>query len=208
MVYLALNVPLWENFPLVDLNEPEYQALISHGDKNAYELMFRTYYEPLCIYACSFVKNIDDAEEVVQNVFFNIWNKRNALQIDSSVKSYLYRSVRNDCLNKIKHDKVRTVYASDYKKTTQHSYDDSSKLLEAKELNSQINLAIESLPKQCGEVFRMSRFGHLKYSEIAQELQISVKTVEAHMGKAMRILREKLKDYLPLLIWLLSIYRF
>ena len=187
------------------LNEQQYWQQISHGDKKAFEQMFNTYYQSLCNYACSMLKDIDEAEEVVQNTFFNIWNKREALQISSSFKSYVYRAVHNDCLNKIKHGKVKAVYAADYKSSMGGGFDDSAKVLESKELNRQINDAISSLPEQCGIVFKLSRFENLKYSEIAEHLDISVKTVENHMGKALKILRGHLKDYLPLVTWLFFI---
>lgn len=164
--------------------------------------MFNTYYQPLCNYACSMLKDIDEAEEVVQNAFFNIWQKREALQVTSSLKSYLYRAIHNDCLNKIKHSKVRTVYAADYKSSMGGSPSNNTEALDAKELGKRIHAAIETLPEQCGNVFRLSRFEELKYSEIARQLNISVKTVENHMGKALKMLRAQLKDYLPLLAWL------
>jgi RNA polymerase sigma-70 factor (family 1) len=181
----------------VQLTEQEYWQLISEGDKSAFEHVFKAWYQPLCNYGCSLMKDMDEAEEVVQNVFFNIWNKRESLAINMSIKSYLYRAVHNDCLNKIKHSKVRTLYAEDYKSRNSGGFEDSASLIDAKELNKRINEAIEGLPEQCGIVFRLSRFEHLKYSEIAEQLDISVKTVENHMGKALRILRESLKEYLP-----------
>jgi RNA polymerase sigma-70 factor (family 1) len=186
----------------VQLTEQQYWQLISEGDKKAYERVFKTYYQSLCNYACSLLKDIDEAEEVVQNVFFNIWNKREELQISTSIKSYVYRAVHNDCLNKIKHGKVRRMYAEDYKSSMGGGFQDSAKVLEAKELGKQINEAIATLPEQCGLVFKLSRFENLKYSEIAEHLDISVKTVENHMGKALKILRVQLKDYLPLVAWI------
>lgn len=193
------------NYPKVQPNEQQNWQLISAGDKKAYEELFRAWYQPLCNYACSLLKDMDEAEEVVQNVFFNIWNKRESLQVTTSIKAYLYRAVHNDCLNKIKHGKVRTMYAQDYKSSQGDSVVDSGKALEGKELNALIHKAIDSLPEQCGTVFKLSRFENLKYSEIAEQLEISVKTVENHMGKALKLMREKLKDYLPLVMWLFFI---
>jgi len=186
-------------------NDQEYWQLISKGDKIAFEKAFRAFYAALCNYALSLVKDKDEAEEVVQNVFFNIWNKRTALQVSGSLKSYLYRSVHNECLNKIKHVKMKTTYAEDYRKNASCSFDNAADHLHAKELGQKINTAIDSLPEQCGNVFKLSRFENLKYNEIAQHLNISIKTVENHMGKALKILREQLKDYLPLIFWIWSI---
>ncbi|MDZ4665986.1 MAG: RNA polymerase sigma-70 factor [Bacteroidota bacterium] len=188
----------------VEFNGPEYWHKIQSGDKDVFENVFKTYYQVLCNYACSTVKDMDEAEEVVQNTFFNIWNKRDVLEV-KNLKAYLYRAVHNDCLNKIKHAKVRQVYAADYKATANVGYDDASQKLQGKELSSQINKAIDSLPEQCCNVFKLSRFEHMKYAEIAEYLGISVKTVENHMGKALKLLRVQLKDYLPLLIFLLNL---
>lgn len=180
----------------------EYWSLIQQGDKKAFEQVFRLYYRPICGYVYSVIKDSVEAEEVVQNLFFNVWNKRQSLDISSSLKAYLYRAAHNDCLNRIKHAKVRTMYADDYKHTVSGAHEDGFKTLNAKELNNKINQAIDELPEQCGIVFRLSRFDNLKYNEIAAQLDISVKTVENHMGKALKLLREKLKDYLPIVIWL------
>ncbi len=185
----------------MQLDDQQYWHLINKGDKSAFEQAFRTYYQPLCSYAVPLIKDKDEAEEVVQNVFYNIWSKREALQINTSFKSYLYRSVHNDCLNRLKHVKVKAGYAEDYKATARHS-DGAADTLVAKELGLKIESAINALPEQCGHVFRLSRFGNLKYQEIAAQLDISVKTVENHMGKALKLLREQLKDYLPLVCWL------
>jgi RNA polymerase sigma-70 factor (family 1) len=190
----------------LQLDDQQYWPLISKGDKAAFEQAFRVYYQSLCNYAVPLIKDKDEAEEVVQNVFFNIWRKRGALQINSSLKSYLYRSVHNDCLNKLKHVKVKTLYAEDYRKTAGGGFNSAADTLEAKELGLKINSAIDALPEQCGNVFRLSRFENLRYAEIAAQLEISVKTVENHMGKALKILREQLKDYLPALCWLIFNY--
>jgi RNA polymerase sigma-70 factor (family 1) len=197
---------LCSKFGKVQLNGEQYWQLISKGDKAAFEQVFRLHYQALCRYALPLIKDLDEAEEVVQHVFFNIWNKRAELQVSSSLKSYLYRAVHNDCLNKLKHGRIRTMYAEDYKKTHDGSFADASATLQAKELGRHIHEALDALPEQCGQVFRLSRFEQLKYSEIAERLGISVKTVENHMGKALKLMRERLKDYLPALLWLLGIY--
>lgn len=197
---------LCEEYPIcVQLNQEEYWPLISRGDKKAFEEVFNTYYQLLCNYACSMLNDIDEAEEVVQNMFFNIWAKRESLQVNTSIKSYIYRATHNDCLNKIKHGKVRTVYAQDYKSTMNHHQHDSAEVLQAKELGLTINRAIDTLPEQCRQVFQLSRFENLKYQEIADRMRISVKTVENHMGKALKILRHELKDYLHLVLYLFLI---
>lgn len=178
--------------------------LIREGDKVEFEKVFKLYYNPLCDYACTIIKDSDESEEIVQNIFFVIWSKKETLEISISLKSYLYRAVHNECLNKLKHSKVKLIYATDFKNNiTTSGFDNVSENIDAKELNKKIQSALDSLPEQCGKVFRLSRFENLKYSEIATKLDISVKTVENHMGKALKIMRDNLKDYLMLLIWLL-----
>lgn len=176
---------------------------ISRGDKRAFELVFKSQYALLCRYAKSLINDLDEAEEVVQNMFYIIWSKRETLEITGSLKAYLYRAVHNDCLNKLKHQAVRKVHAEDYKHSNSQAHEDSVKQLQAKELRQKIEQAIDTLPEQCGKVFRLSRYEELKYQEIAEQLSISVKTVENHMSKALKHLREQLKDYLPTLLWVI-----
>ena len=146
---------------------------------------------------------MDEAEEIVQQVFYSLWAKRGSLDINTTLKAYLFKAVHNSSLNKIKQGKVRQLYANNYKATANVETHTSGQLLQGKELEALINEAIAELPEQCGVVFKMSRFGNLKYAEIADELNISVKTVENHMGKALKLMRDKLKDYLHILIWVL-----
>jgi RNA polymerase sigma-70 factor (family 1) len=185
--------------------EPDTWPSIQKSDKKAYEAAFRQWYRPLCVHALQLLRDKDESEEAVQQVFYNMWVKRENIQITGQLKSYLFRAVHNECLNRLKHHKVRSVYAEDYK-ALHSSPATGHDSLENKELGRRISEALETLPEQCGVVFRMNRFEQLKYSEIAGKLGISVKTVETHMGKALRLLREELKDYLPALLWLLLIY--
>jgi len=173
---------------------------IQSGNESAYEMIFRSFYQPLCRYAYSFLEDKEEAEEVVQSAFITIWEKRKSIDIQTSLKSYLYRMVRNGCLNVIKHEKVKQQHVAHEMAVTEASYESVSQKVYATELESKITEAIKVLPEQCRLVFQLSRFEELKYQEIADQLQISVKTVENHMGKALRIMREQLKEYLPLFL--------
>lgn len=161
-------------------------------------MVFRDYYTPLVRYGNTFLKDSDETEDVVQQVFVSLWEKRTQLDIHTSVRAVLYRAVHNACLNRLKHQKVRGDYASDWKSTQSDS--EQTDALEAAELQERINRAIEGMPEQCARIFKMSRFEQLKYQEIADQLGLSIKTVENQMGKALKIIREALKDYLPLFI--------
>lgn len=174
------------------------------GDVTAFEMLFRTYYQPLCHYAYSFLQDKEDAEEIVQSTFLMVWEKRDTLAIRTSVRPYLYAMVRNACLNVLKHQKIKQKHAGEAQAMADRSHDPVTQTVASNELEYKIKVALEELPEQCRIVFKLSRFEELKYAEIADQLNISVKTVENHMGKALKIMREQLKDYLPLIMVFLN----
>jgi RNA polymerase sigma-70 factor, ECF subfamily len=167
-------------------------------------MLFRTYYQPLCNYAYTFLQDKEDAEEIVQSTFLLVWEKRDTLAIRTSVKPYLYAMVRNACLNVIKHEQIKQKFAGEEMALADRGHDSVNHVIATNELENRIKAALEELPEQCRLVFKLSRFEELKYAEIAQQLNISIKTVENHMGKALKIMREQLKDYLPLILVFLN----
>jgi RNA polymerase sigma-70 factor, ECF subfamily len=167
-------------------------------------MIFRTYYQPLCTYAYTFLQDKEEAEEIVQGTFLSVWEKRQTIAIHTAVKPYLYAMVRNACLNVIKHEKIKQKHAAEEIALSPISHDSVAHAVATSELELKIHQAMEKLPEQCRLVFKLSRFEELKYAEIAEQLSISIKTVENHMGKALKIMREQLKDYLPLLIVLMN----
>jgi RNA polymerase sigma-70 factor (ECF subfamily) len=176
---------------------------LQEGRQDAFEMIFKEWYTPLCRFACSLLDDPDESEEVVQNVFVLLWEKRAEVSIEISVKAYIYRAVRNGCLNVLKHRKVRMNHVREVKHYTPGQSLPASAGVLTSELELAIERALDSLPTQCRQVFELSRKEGLKYAEIARDLGISVKTVENHMGKALKILREELKPYLPLvLLWI------
>ncbi len=188
------------NFQSVQLSEQEIVGAIRVGDERIFEEIFRKYYQSLSNYANSILKEMDESEEIVQNLFLGIWEKRADLEITVSLKSYLYRAVHNHCLNRIKHLKVREEYQQYATNFYDVSHESVSNTVMKNELEQKIESAIEKLPEQCRIVFSMSRFEELKYHEIAEKLAISPKTVENHIGKALKLLRIELSEYLPLMI--------
>ncbi len=184
----------------MQLSEQEIVGAIRQGNERIFEETFRKYYQSLCNYANSILKEMDEAEEVVQNLFLSIWEKRNDLEINISLKSYLYRAVHNHCLNRIKHLKIREEYQQYATNFYDASYESVSQTVMKNELEQKIEEAIRKLPEQCRLIFRMSRFEELKYHEIAEQLELSPKTVENQIGKALKILRVELAEYLPLII--------
>lgn len=188
----------------MDLPDIQHWNELKEGDITAFEMFFKTYYQPLCNYAYTFIQDKDEAEEIVQSAFLSVWEKRHSLDIKTSLKSYLYTMVRNTSLNVIKHEKIKQKYVGEALAVNERSYESVTQSVLSSELEERIHLAMEALPEQCRLVFKLSRFEELKYAEIAAQLEISVKTVENHMGKALKIMREQLKDYLPVLILLMS----
>ena len=184
----------------MDLLEQQVITSLREGQDTAFEMLFKSYYEPLCNYAYSFLNDREEAEEVVQSAFITVWDKRQSLEIQTSVKSYLYRMVRNGCLNVIKHVKVKAAHLRHEMAGGEPSYEGASQGVISSELEQKIYEAMKALPEQCRLVFQLSRFEELKYQEIADQLNISVKTVENQMGKALKIMRTQLKDYLPLFL--------
>lgn len=161
---------------------------------------FQLYFEGLYRYAFSLLKDNDDAKDAVQAVFVKLWEKRKTIDEQQSVQSYLYTSVYHYCLNVKRNEKVRRAHIQN-NHATQPAFND---VLVSRENMKQITDALESLPPQCKLVFFKSRFDKMKYAEIAQEMNLSVKTVEAQMGKALKILRKKLSEVLVLFILFLT----
>ncbi len=169
------------------------------NDIHSIEVAFKTHFESLHRYAYTIIKDDIMAEEMVQNVFYKLWKNREELSVNQSLASYLYRSVYNECLNYLKHLKVRNAYQTHVSRTMENINNAVDKL-RLKELETKLDEALRDLPEQCRTIFQLSRFEELKYAEIAARLGISVKTVENQMGKALKILRSKLVDFLPILI--------
>jgi len=164
---------------------------IKDGNVQAFETLFRSYYEPLCRYALQWVENMETAEEIVQDLFYVLWKERQTLQVFTSVNGYLYRSVKNRSLQYVEKRKVRDAYQKMYAEDVPMETSTPLEELEYKELEQHIEETLCRLPERRQVIFRMSRMEGKKYHEIAQELQISVKTVEAEMTKALQELRDK-----------------
>ncbi len=165
---------------------------LRNKDKEAFGLIFNEQFGVLTSYALRFLDEREDAEEIVQDVFVKFWDKCTELAPDSSIKSYLYRSVHNTCLNHIKHQKVKDAYRSHVIHHMENSFELSWEQKDPEKMRTEILDEIENLPPRCSEIFKLSRLEGLKYQEIADHLGISIKTVEVQMGKALRVLREKL----------------
>lgn len=182
----------------MEVNEKGLIALLGKGDEKAFEDVFKTHYRSLHAYAFTLLKDEAAAEEMVQNVFYKLWERSEGLTISGSVAAYLYRAVHNESLNYLKHLKVRSEHHLYVSHRAGQDRESASKSLHLKELEARLRQAMNDLPEQCRTIFQMSRFEELRYREIADRLDISVKTVENQMGKALKILRSKLVEFLIL----------
>jgi RNA polymerase sigma-70 factor (ECF subfamily) len=163
------------------------------GDKGDFESLFQHQYQPLCRFAYSLVESDVLAEEIVSDVFIKIWKNRDQLIIKSSLQSYLITAVRNQSIDYLRKMVRQRTQPEEHCKSLPSNYSNPEESAISDELESQIERAIDSLPRQGRTIFRMSRDQGLKYHEIAEQMQISVKTVETHMGRSLKYLREVLK---------------
>jgi RNA polymerase sigma-70 factor, ECF subfamily len=177
-----------------NLTEQEIIEAIRQGNAMAFKQVFDACYEDLCGYAFSILRSTHEAEDIVQGIFMKLWEKRTELDVKQTIRSYLFRSVFNQCMNRLEYVGVRTKYAR-YKQTIGSN---DAKLPEVfvDELDERIRQAIEKLPSQCRAVFVMSRYEELRYAEIAERLDISVNTIQNHVCKAIKILKQELKDFI------------
>lgn len=171
---------------------------IQNDNIAAYNELYKQFYAPLCIFAGRYITESKLAEDCVQDVFLKIWKDRKSISVSISVRSYLVTAVKNNCLNILRKKKLELNYEQ-YILNTYDEYN-AGDLYSVEELQNMIDRAIERLPEKFREVFLMSRFEQLTYREIADKKNISVKTVEAHMHKALSLLSIELKDFLSILL--------
>ena len=189
----------------MELSEQHLVGLVTEGSEMAFERFFKTYFKSLHAYAFVMLQDEIMAEEIVQQVFYKIWERKENFKVHTSVKAFLYKSVYNECLNYLKHQKHKVDHQNHVLYANRSGVSDESAAfrVELGELETSLHKAMNELPEQCRTIFYMSRFDELKYREIATQLGLSIKTVEAQMGKALKAMRKKLADFLPILIWLL-----
>ena len=178
------------------VTDRELLERLRQGDSAAFDEIFRTWYGPLVGTAERMLRDRAVAEELVQDVMLELWRRRETLAADGSVQAYLFQATRNRVLNHLRHLKIEQRSEPDVRGESSSTPHADAVLVE-EELDVAVQRAVQSLPDRCREVFELSRVHGLKYAEIARQLGISVKTVEAQMGKALRTLRERLAPWLP-----------
>ncbi len=167
---------------------------IRQGDKQEFEKLFRSSYVSLVRYAKTMLRDHDAAEEIVQELFFRLWQDRQTLTVKSSLNGYLFRSVHNRALHYIEHQKVVSRHVGEMTVRAEPGSEPVTEAIYYSELQTRVARVLERLPERCRLIFRMSRFEGLKYNEIADKLAVSLKTVEADMGKALREFRKALAE--------------
>ena len=176
------------------IRDSEIIRRINEGDIGQFETLFRSSYLSLVKYAGKLVKDTDSAEEIVQDLFFRLWQDRGKLKIKSSLNGYLFRAVHNKCLHHLEHLRVIHRHTNEVASDPENMVEKPDDVLEQKELQAKIVKILEKLPERCSRIFCMNRFEGLKYAEIAERLSVSVKTVEANMGKALKEFRKALTE--------------
>lgn len=171
-------------------------------DEISFELLFRKYYLHLCAYADKYLANHQESEEIVQQLFLYVWENKERFRFDETIRPYLFKSVKNQCLNLIGHRKVTDSYYAVISEVYKNDPEDAGPYdpVVVSELQGRIRHTITQLPDQCRKIFMMSRDDGLKYNQIALALGISVKTVETQMSRALTKLKLELKDYLITII--------
>jgi RNA polymerase sigma-70 factor, ECF subfamily len=187
----------------MEIQETELIAGLQKRDETTFEQVFKTHYKSLHTYSYSILNDEMAAEEMVQNVFFKLWERTETLSINGSVGAYLYRAVYNESLNYLKHLKVRSQHQLFVAQRSGET-DLATKTIHLRELEQKLQQALNDLPEQCRTIFQLSRFEELRYREIAERLDISIKTVENQMGKALKFLRIRLVDFLLLILLFLN----
>ncbi len=177
-----------ENYLLVELK---------NSNKVAYTMLFRNYYKDLVLFAGSILQDKNRSEDIVQNIFLKLWTDRETLNIETSLKSFLLKSIKNACLDEIRHLQVIRAHES----YTESVFEidemiDTENYVLFSDLNTKLTEALNKLPLSYKEAYEMNRFKGLKYKEIARELNVSERTVEVRVSKALVLLRKYLKDFL------------
>lgn len=173
-----------------------------NDDENAFRTLFFQFFSPLSIFAHRYIDRWETCEDVVQESFLKIWENRKNIRIETSARNFLVTAVRNNCIDYLRKQELESTWIQ-WKQDISTEYTNGD-IYSVVELRAMLNNALEKLPENVRIAFEKNRFEGKKYAEIAEEQQISIKTVEAHIGKALKLLRAELKDYLPLVLLFLQ----
>ena len=178
------------------MEEHEILIELKRGDRKSFSLLFNKYYKDLVLFGGNFLPNKSICEDIVQTIFLKLWRDRESLEIDTSLKSFLLRSVQNNCLDELRHKGVVREHESYSMYFDLSENIDTENYVFFSDLQNQLEKAIAKLPEVFREAFEMNRLEGMKYKEIAEKLSVSERTIEVRMGKALRLLRQYLKEFL------------
>ncbi len=179
---------------------PVHEAILieglREGDVKIYDYLFHLYYSGMVVFVEKYIPDRAVAEDIVQEFFVKLWANRERLRIMNGLKAYFFTSLKNRCIDHLRHEATKGKAEKQLLEKLQEVNNEQNLLIES-ELLAQINAAIEKLPPVCREIFVLNRFDGLKPAEIAEIKGISIRTVETHIGKALKMLRKELSAYLP-----------
>lgn len=181
----------------IDKTDELIRRISFSDDEDAFRMLFYDFFSPLCVFAYRYVEDQATCEDLVQDTFFRIWKNRKSLDIHVSARNFMLTAVRNSCLDWLRKQAVEKRWEEKFREELQ---EETSDLYTTLELEHLLNQALDKLPEQISSTFRSNRFEGKTYPEIAAEKNISVKTVEAYMSKALKLLRVELRDYLAFFI--------
>jgi RNA polymerase sigma-70 factor (ECF subfamily) len=174
-------------------SDEEVLYRIKNGDTEVWNAAIEEFYKPLYYFVVGMVRHAEDAEELVQDVFVNFWAKREHIDIQTSLKAYLYRAARNHSLNFLKRKAFEANYQRQVAQNMEVSHSNTERDVQYTEVETRIHEAIGGLPEKCQEIFKMSRFSDMTYKEIAETLDIPVRQVHYQIGLALKELRQRLQ---------------
>jgi len=182
-------------------NDSDWLKKMSKDDMDAFSYIFRKYYKDLVLFGGAYLANRQTCEDIVQNIFLRLWGNRKNISIETSLKSFLLKSVQNACLDELRHKKIIRTHET-YTKTFGTTFDvDTVDYVLYSDLHNHLLHSLDELPHTYREVFEMNRFEGLTYKEIAIKLDVSERTVEVRIGKALALLRRYLKEFLSVLVF-------
>lgn len=178
-----------------------FRRIAFYDDQEAFKELFYDFYPSLCVFAQRYISSPETCEDIVQETFYNLWKNRKKTEITSSFRNLLITSVKNNCVDYLRRQSVRQIHSERH--SCQEIIDTPEEIYTISELEKMLKMALDRLPPNIRKAFEMSRFENMTYNKIAEDMDVSPKTVEAYISKALSILRIELKDYLPLVLFLL-----
>lgn len=181
-----------------------FRRIAFDDDQEAFRELFFDFYPSLCVFAQRYVSSPQACEDIVQDTFFHLWKNRKRIEITSSFRNLLVTSVKNSCMDYLRKQSVRQHYAGKQTETISINIDTPETIYTIKELETMLHTALLQMPENIRRAFELSRFENMTYNQIAEEMAISSKTVEAYISKALTLLRAEFKDYLPIALIVIS----